>query len=816
MKKVMHEKLLTIVILLFVIAGSLLNFRMVHATEADNATASSGESQGSKVTKNNNVTKKITKTNADISVETVCGIDGFATYDRPVPLFITITYNKDFVGSIRIIPVMDVGQTVVAYGEDISLAKGEAKTFSPILAALGVNGIIKVELLDEKERVIYAETDTISLTSIGTNVTMGILSDDYSGLNYFDGIPVVSDNYDGIVNTLELTNASFPESEDALSVLNYILIDNYDTANLSDDQYMALKGWVNNGGVLILSLGANYQNVLHKFSDDFVSGSLGNLNKTKIEWENEEQELLSLDNVDSMGFVLDGGKELDNFSLDKTAYKKEVGTGAVVVLSYDLDMEPITSYKDRKTIALSLIKESSVNTLTANSYYSNGVYNGSSLAKMLNTAKKPSALLYGLLLVLYVVLVGPVVYLLLKKKGKREKLWIAIPVVSLLFTIVIYITGFIYRIDKPIVDTFSVISIENAGKTENVYTSITCPKAKQYRFNLKEGYKNIKYDMDAYSYSILGSTDQNSKDFNFMIKKKNDGTQLLVNNDSTFQDISFAISKAGENDMGSIDTALHLYTDGFDGSVTNNTNYDLENVVVNFENQYYQAGDLKKGETVTIDKSRIIEGTAYGTFNALYSANTKLYSDMNLYKNYQIDNFMESVYVDFAADKQGCIWAKIGEYAPDIVDKTLGKISGEAVIYTTFSGNYEDISGEYCPNINKLQVSADGDYDQEDGMIYGDSLTITYSLEEYTNITQLVNRSYNKTPAGYTQGADYADVYAYNFSSGTYERIFGESNTLREEELKRYIENNVLILKFERGAAGLDSVFMPKIAAEEE
>ena len=817
MKKLRRGKRFAMIMLLFVMAGSLLNFRMVQATEAGDTTASSGESQSGEVTKNSNVKKKVTKKNTDVLMETFCGIDGFAAYDNPVPISITVTYNKDFTGSIRMIPVMENGKKVAAYGEDISLAKGEAKTFSFTPSALGSNGKIEIELLDENEKVIYAETDTVSLNSIGTNVVMGILSDDYSGLNYFDGVPAVFNGYQGVVNTLKLTNTSFPEGKDALSILNYILIDNYDTANLSDEQYEALKGWVSDGGVLILSLGSNYQNVLHKFSDEFVSGTLGNLNKKQITWEIEGQEL-SLDDVDSMEFVLDGGTELENFSVEKTAYKKEIGLGAVVVLSYDLGMEPMASYKNRKAVATYLISESSVlevvNKLTGNVYFTNGVYSGSNIAKMMNNMKKPSALIYGLILVIYIVLAGPILYLILKNKGKREKMWIAIPLVSLLFTIIIYATGFIYRVDKPIIDTFSVISIDNNGKAESVYMNITCPKAKQYRFSLNDEYKNIKYDIENFSYSILETTEQNSDAFDFMIKKKNGGTELITNNESTFDETSFLVSKTGENDMGTLDMSLHFYTDGFDGTVTNNTNYDLENVVVNFENRYYRAGNLKKGETVTLDKTKIIEGYSYETFDYLYRSDPKLYRDSNLYKNYQIDNFMEMTYVDSSAYKQGCIWARIGEHKPEVIDKKSGKTSGEAVIFMTFSGDYEDISGEYCPDISKLMMSSDGDYDQSDGMIYSNSITLTYSLEDCNTITELINQSYNKTPTNYAQ-ASYADVYAYNPSNGAYEQIFKGSDTLSGIALKKYIVNDILILKFERGATSTDTVFMPKIAAKE-
>ena len=175
---------------------------------------------------------------------------------------------------------------------------------------------------------------------------------------------------------------------------------------------------------------------------------------------------------------------------------------------------------------------------------------------------------------------------------------------------------------------------------------------------------------------------------------------------------------------------------------------------------------------------------------------------------------MEAVYVDSTAYKQGCIWARIGAYAPDIIDKNSGKTSGEAVIYTTFSGDYEDINGQYCPDISKLVMASDGDYDQSDGMIYSSSVTLTYSLEDYKNITELVNQSYNKTPTNYAQ-AVYADVYAYDPSTGAYELIFKESDTLTSKELKKYIVNDILILKFDRGASDIDTVFMPRIAAKE-
>ena len=178
---------------------------------------------------------------------------------------------------------------------------------------------------------------------------------------------------------------------------------------------------------------------------------------------------------------------------------------------------------------------------------------------------------------------------------------------------------------------------------------------------------------------------------------------------------------------------------------------------------------------------------------------------------------MERAYVDTNVYNQGCIWAEIGTYKPEVVDEKYGKIYGEAVLFTTLAGNYEDVTGAYYPDINKAAVATDGDFDSTDGMLYNNSITVAYSFDDCKNVTELTNQSYGKTPQGYSS-AIYADVYAYNFLSGEYEQIFKDSDTISGEELKKYIMDNSLGLRYDAGTAQLNSttVFMPKITAKGE
>ena len=212
--------------------------------------------------KKQNVTSKVTKKNQDISMEVSCGIDGFAAYDIPMVVRITVKSNENFNGYLQIIPEYDYGQNVVAYGEDIALTKGEEKTFSFVLSNISTNGYFTVSLLNEKDKVIYSEKEIVMLETFGDMVLMGVMSDDYSGLAYFDSVNINCAGYEQDINLLELSEKNFPEDSKAIDMLSYILIDNFDTAKLSEKQYNTLKEWVNGGGVLLVSLGANYQNVL--------------------------------------------------------------------------------------------------------------------------------------------------------------------------------------------------------------------------------------------------------------------------------------------------------------------------------------------------------------------------------------------------------------------------------------------------------------------------------------------------------------------------------------------------------------------------
>lgn len=769
----------------------------------------------------------------DFQVSVEAGIDGFLAYEYPSMIRVTVLGKKDFAGTLRLIPDNMSGGKTVAYGEDIALAAGEEKTFTLYTGGFSAGNKITITLLNKKGKKVFEKEKSLNISSTDAHVMTGVMSDDYNGFQYLAGMSLeFAGNTMWDTDLLELEPETFPEQSSALSIFNYVIIDNIDTGRLSDAQYAALKDWVNNGGVLILALGGNYQNVLNRFDDDFISGTIGSLSKKNLSWnigfqginiqpenqlteetqEKMEEPDIVLAGVDCVEFAVDSGRELTGFSNDQTAFYRDIGLGRVIVLSYSLSMEPFASYENRDLITAKLmtadLPQSIRNRLGSGVTALQGMPEGFELAPLADRSRKPSAALYALILLAYVLLVGPVLYLILKKLKKQEKLWVAIPAVTLAFTLIVFLSGFLFRVNKPLVDTFSLVMPDGGSMTEKLFVNVTCPKAKEYVIRMKPEYGGLQWDSSGYDFRLF---DLNTKetDFDYLVKKGAEGTELAINNSGTFEKSEFSLQRTDQSGIGQIDADLKCYTAGFEGSITNNTQYDLTNVVINFEKYIYQAGDLDRGETVKIDPNKLLVSTGYGTFQDLLNKQT--YVSRETRRQYRMNIAMESAFVNVNNLGQGCIWGQLRGYQPDFIGKTSVKQYSLGMLYQTFDATYEDAAADFCPDISQLALASDWEID-ENGYFYNNTpVTVAYSFEEHPDITTLENTCFDEYDT--SQHRNYAQVYAMNPETNQFERIFEDSGILTGKDFSKYMKEGVIVLQYVPSTADYYENYIPRISA---
>lgn len=80
--------------------------------------------------------------------------------------------------------------------------------------------------------------------------------------------------------------------------------------------------------------------------------------------------------------------------------------------------------------------------------------------------------LFPAILLLYIILIGPIVYFLLKQRNRMEWMWILIPILAILFAGIIVSFGKMIIVESPVIDSLTVIS---PGKDDVVYFTSTSP-----------------------------------------------------------------------------------------------------------------------------------------------------------------------------------------------------------------------------------------------------------------------------------------------------------------------------------------------------
>jgi hypothetical protein len=514
-----------------------------------------------------------------------------------------------------------------------------------------------------------------------------------------------------------------------------------------------------------------------------------------------------IEDTDILSFDLTGGSPMN---MDGTSYKKKTGAGAVVALSYALSMEPVNSFSDRENLTGILLQEaatSGTEMITSGGYQSSDAYTyiTENILESYTADSTPNTVVFVVIMLIYVVLVGPVLYLVLKKLNKRQYLWLGITVTALVFIGIIYIFGLKYKMSQPVSDSFSIITLDEDTATEDITTSIVCPRATDYKLRLKSDYYNVSAVNDYYE-------DDTSGKIGAIISDDGNGTSIKINNYQIFNNTMYTMKNSGENQIGTIDTDLHYYTDGFEGTVTNNTCYDMYNVVVEFGNCSYEVGELKKGETVSIDKADVVNiysssGAGYNSYVYYY------YDDINdeTIRYSWINNLIRSEYIS-DSDNQGAVWGMIDGYTSSVFASGVAENSNNGVLITRLQGSFEDIAGAYYRDISEVIASSDGDYDEYDGEIYSDEVIVNYQFESDDNIDTLINMNYGTQPYNYDENEEYAQVYALNLETGTYDQIFTDSDTLSGSQLDKYMSGGNITLKYT--LAEYTNTFMPTLSAE--
>ncbi|WP_113927923.1 hypothetical protein [Bacillus sp. P14.5] len=542
-----------------------------------------------------------------LTIDTEPGINGKVKSGSAFPVTVTITNEgEDISGDL----VVSTSPHYHAYGNvviPVEIAGGTEQKIQ--FSVPGFNDYMggPMNPTGKKEKRIrfyeggWEEDKQIKLSG-DTNLTpslvpemkpvLGVLSDNPDQMNVLK-----MTSYQGEApEVLPLDPETMPEDSLGLNMFDAVIIHDYSIDKLSEQKQAALKQWVELGGRLIIGSSPDLQQKM---------GALDSLIPMNVSGEEKLKDLsflqgfsdkpLPMEEMTVMtGDIEAGADRVIEEGGKVLAVEKGFGTGEVTQLTYSLAEEPLASWEGNSgwwnRILTATLDTSFKHPMT---FYDQAENILRTTTELFASSFLPVSVI-TLLFALYIIIIVPVLYFILKKKDKREWGWWIIPSIAVLTSLGIFLTGAADRTGGENLNKVAIVSVNEEGMGSGFH----------FASMLSSGGGDYTMEFGSESLNPVPFNQSYVEETNFsdypMIQNSGEGSKV------TFQDVEFWSVRSTMNQFTSLETGriegdLKAGNEFLSGTVTNTMKHDLHDVFVLAGGSAYKIGSLAKGEEKKIE-----------------------------------------------------------------------------------------------------------------------------------------------------------------------------------------------------------------------
>lgn len=519
------------------------------------------------------------------------GFDNSYIVEKVTPMTATLTNNGEaFQGEFQVkvytYENTDSGfQKYALYSQKLELPEGATKQVSMELGLNTVRRFMEVSLVDEGGNVVFQKHVPVDALSPET-VAVGVLSEQPAQVQYLAGM-----NLSEKTSVFFLDRDTFPESQSVMENFAVLIIDDFDTATLGDAQKKALKNWVDNGGLLVLGTGVQAQKVLSGL--DFVDVSL-----------NGTQSVSGISAPDGTALSLSAPLTVAGISAEKASVKWEAngtpltslmpyGGGYVLMNHFALGLAPFANMPEQTAVLESLCRN----------LFPDGMANARvEIANQLRYAadRFPSVagnIMFVIFLVVgvYIVLAGPVMYIVLKKKDRRELGWITIPVLSVVFLVVVFVLAGRSTYQNGLLSTKAIVEMEEGSSIGEAQIAMAMKVPGNGDVTLESELPiPVQPQLDNGWYDGNGKAEE----IDYKVTT-GDGTNIVFYDNMAWE-TNFVGASATLELGGSVTSNVAFDGEKVVGTVTNGTSVNFMDAYLKLDYVYIPLGELPAGETIDV------------------------------------------------------------------------------------------------------------------------------------------------------------------------------------------------------------------------
>src|SRR5438094_3978383 len=323
------------------------------------------------------------------------------------------------------------------YQQPISLPGGASKRVRTYLVQDTPGATVTARIIHNGRVAISRDSGTSSTTS----TLVGVLSDQSSALDDFAAV-----HPGGLAaRVVHLHPDDIADSAIALRAFDILVIDDFATDGLTARQRAAIADFVEAGGNLLLGTGASWHKTLAGLPAAILPleprATLNVHAARAVGGHNIEVAIA--DAVSGRAWLSEGAVPL--------IVDRGVGAGTVTLATFDWNQEPIAGWSGTKDVLRQVLARAVFGAGSSGANYPNGIAFGGpspafgsqpSIASKSNALTPvlgnlpglnlPSLQLTAGLVLLYVLLVGPVNYLVLGALRRRALAWVTVPLIAVI------------------------------------------------------------------------------------------------------------------------------------------------------------------------------------------------------------------------------------------------------------------------------------------------------------------------------------------------------------------------------------------------
>ena len=429
----------------------------------------------------------------DMDVEV--GFNGMMTYGKTMPVKVKVrNFGDDFEGVLGINAYVSAKE-YDRYEKEIFVPAGSQREFEVDIAVFARQEKFTAELVRDGETVCSVNGKPGHVANPAA-MLIGVLSTRPQNLN---NLNISRENdvlgrYE-LWQTVPLTADTFPDSGNLLKSFGMLVFDDIDPASLSGKQQDLLDEWLRSGRIALVG-GGSAAGRNTAFFSKYTGLKLGSVTTSIYVLESLEQLIMRTESDDMPNVTiaeLTGAEPLvRNKQGYGLIYRTTVGGGRIYTAAFEMGDPKLNSENLMDFFWQQLLVNQDQQLYSTVMYSSSDNYSPATVTGGYNTeVEAKSYLTAGIMIVFGILVICCVLWAVLKRKDRRQWMWLVLPVISLIAAVSILLLSGRSETSRPLAVIADNLVQDGTGVIRN-YSGISVAMPEFGRHSYSVGGENLR------------------------------------------------------------------------------------------------------------------------------------------------------------------------------------------------------------------------------------------------------------------------------------------------------------------------------------